>query len=619
MAKKIVSGNDAVGLGALRAGVKVVSGYPGTPSSEVIIGLLKRKDLDGTYVEWSVNEKVALEVAAGAAWAGKRSLVTMKMSGLNVAFDALASIAYSGCKGGMVIYVCDDPGVSAGMPEQDVRGFAQMADMPMLEPATVQESYDMTILAFELSEKIGGPVFVRSVTNVSQTHSQLEYEERTLPNEAEIVLEKDINKFTKAGAAICMEQHRAVIERLAAAEDYLDSQYNDFKLGEKGGLGIITAGVAGVYLAEALSLVADFGVKRESLTVLNTVATIPAPVKQIKEVIANCSQTLVLEELEPYLERTVLQTAYQMGKILPILGKLDGTYSRINCYDAFTVVKGLEKALNLALPENFYTAASCVSLAAPRPITTCAGCPHRGTYLAVNQAIRKAGYKKDEVMVTGDIGCTILGMNPPFYSIWTEVSMGTSIPLAQGFVKAGLKTPVIATIGDSTFFHGGMPGLVNAIQHNIPVTVIIMDNGWTAMTGMQVNPNTAQEFQGEDWKQLDLETIIPALGVDQFFVVDPYQLTEMTDILTDCMQKPGVKVILARRECAIQTNRRKIKYGKMTVDAEKCTGCKACVSVTGCPALSIVDGNIEIDQNLCNGCGLCTYSCKFSALVREDC
>lgn len=619
MARKIVSGNDAVGLGALRAGVKVVSGYPGTPSSEVIIGLLKRKDLDGTYVEWSVNEKVALEVAAGAAWAGKRSLCTMKMSGLNVAFDALASIAYSGCKGGLVIYVCDDPGVSAGMPEQDVRGFAQMADLPMLEPATVQQSYDMTILAFELSEKIGGPVFVRSVTNVSQTHSQLEYEERVMPSEEEIVLEKDINKFTKAGAAICMEQHRDVIRRLEEAEAYLQGQYDSFSLGKKDGLGIITAGVAGEYLAEALQLLEPYGVDKDNLTVLNTVATIPAPAKQIEQMIANCSQILVLEELEPYLERTVLQTAYQMKKIIPIIGKIDGTFSRINCYDAFTVVKGLEKALSLALPADFYEAANCASLAAPRPITTCAGCPHRGTYLAINQAIRKAGYKKDEVMVTGDIGCTILGMNPPFYSIWTEVSMGTSIPLAQGFVKAGVKTPVIATIGDSTFFHGGIPGLVNAIQHNIPLTVIIMDNGWTAMTGMQVNPNTAQEFQGADWQQLDLEKIIPALGIDQFFVADPYQLTEMTDILVDCMKKPGVKVILARRECAIQTNRRKVKYGKMKLDLAKCTHCKACISVTGCPALSIVDGKIEIDQNLCNGCGLCTYNCKFDALTREDC
>lgn len=618
MVKKIVSGNDAVALGALRAGVKVVSGYPGTPSSEVIIGLLKRKDLAGTYVEWSTNEKVALEVAAGAAWAGKRSLCTMKMSGLNVAFDALASIAYSGCKGGMVIYVCDDPGVSAGMPEQDVRGFAQMADLPMLEPATVQQSYDMTLLAFELSEKIGGPVFVRSVTNVSQTHSQLEYEERMLPNEDEIVLEKDINKFTKAGAAICMEQHRAVIQRLADAEEYLQSQYKQFTLGQKDGLGIITVGVAGEFLAEALRLLAPYGVEKETLTILNAAATIPAPMKQIQEVVGNCSKILVLEELEPYLERQVLQIAYQMGKLLPIFGKLDGTFSRINCYDAFTVVKGLEKALNLSLPADFYQVADCSALAAPRPITTCAGCPHRGTYLAINQAIRKSGYKKNEVMVTGDIGCTILGMNPPFYSIWTEVSMGTSIPLAQGYVEAGIKTPVIATIGDSTFFHAGIPGLVNAIQHNVPLTVIIMDNGWTAMTGMQVNPNTAQEFQGSDWRQLDLEKIIPALGVDQFFVADPYRLPEMTEILQKCMQQPGVKVILARRECAIQSNRRKIKYGKMRLDLEKCTNCKACVSVTGCPALSIVEDKIVIDHSLCNSCGLCTYSCKFSALTRED-
>lgn len=256
-------------------------------------------------------------------------------------------------------------------------------------------------------------------------------------------------------------------------------------------------------------------------------------------------------------------------------------------------------------------------LATPRPITVCAGCPHRGTYLAIEAAIEKAGYAKDDVMVTGDIGCTILGMNPPFDLLWNEVSMGSSVGLAQGYVHAGLKTPVIATIGDSTFFHGGIPGLINAIQHRVPLTLVVMDNGWTAMTGMQVNPGTDEAFQ-ERGRRIDLERAIRGLGVERLFVVDPYDLTETTNTLAECLKHSAdVSVVLARRECAIQAARRGVRHGTTTVDPETCVLCKQCLRVTGCPALSLGESSIRIDSSLCNGCGLCVSFCPTVAIVNS--
>jgi indolepyruvate ferredoxin oxidoreductase, alpha subunit len=252
---------------------------------------------------------------------------------------------------------------------------------------------------------------------------------------------------------------------------------------------------------------------------------------------------------------------------------------------------------------------------APRPITVCAGCPHRGTYLAIDAAIRNAGLSASDVMVTGDIGCTILGMNPPFDLLWNEVSMGTSISLAQGYVHAGLETPVIATVGDSTFFHGGIPGLVNAIQHGVSLTLVVMDNGWTSMTGMQVNPGTAKDAQ-PNGRRVDIEAVIRGLGPDRLDVVDPYDLDAMTAAIADGLKTSGVKVVLARRECAIQAKRRGIVIGRASVNAEKCVLCKRCLKITGCPALAIsADGaSMTIDPSLCNGCGLCTRFCPTGAL-----
>ncbi|MDQ0204783.1 thiamine pyrophosphate-dependent enzyme [Pectinatus haikarae] len=619
MTKKLISGNEAVAYGALAAGVKTVAGYPGTPSTEMIDSLLKM-DIEGTHVEWSTNEKVAFEVAAGGALLGYRTMCAMKMTGVNVAYDSLISIAYSGCTGGLVVYVVDDPGVSAGMSEQDSRGFALLSDMPVLEPSNLQESYDMAKYAFELAEAIQGPVFLRSVTSISQSHGLVEIEERILPETDHPLFEHNMEKYTKAGAVICMNQHKALIERLDAAGKYIaESSLNSLCLKTSKGVGVISVGVGNSYIDEAFDILEENQIKTDDISVLKLHNTLPYPDDEINAVLKHCTRVLVAEELEPYLENRVYLNAYKLGVKVDILGKNDGTYSRIGYYDADNLVNGICKLLNTALPalpENTDTAPE--KKCAARPITVCAGCPHRGTYISIQNAISKLKMKKSEVVVTGDIGCTILGTTPPFNALWTEVSMGASIPLAQGLVYGGTKNPVLATIGDSTFFHAGMAGLVNALQHNANLTVIIMDNGWTSMTGMQINPGTAQDFQLGSWKQLDLKKVVEGLGVEDFHVIDPYDLDTTARAIAESMQYQGVSVILARRECAIQSNRRKIKYSAIKLDLEKCVNCKQCINITGCPAIAFADNTISIDYAQCNGCGICTQVCKFDALVKEQ-
>jgi len=615
-----VTGNEALVLGALRAGVRVVTGYPGTPSSGALGSLLKM-DLKDRHVEWSVNEKVAFEIASGAAWAGQRALCAMKMSGVNVALDSLISIAYSGCNGGLVVYVADDPGTSAGMCEQDSRGFALMSDLPMLEPTSVSDAYWLTQVAFDISERVGTPVFVRLVAALANSYAAVDVEEPVPPPTREAILERDIAKYTKAGAAICTAQHRNVIARLEEAGQIINEmKLNELQLSENpGGLGVVASGVASSYLEEGFQIAARFGFERDNVSVLRVVATNPFPVADVQALLRHCGTLLVLEELEPYLERSIYVEVHRVGFDGQIIGKLDGLFSRIGEYDVSHVVRGLDRALDLSVPEDlFQSNLQPESLSAERPITCCAGCPHRGTYMAINQALKRLKLRKDEVMVTGDIGCTILGMNPPFYTVWNEVSMGASISLAQGYVHAGVRTPVIATIGDSTFFHGGIPGLINAIQHQIPLTLIIMDNGWTAMTGMQVNPGTGEASQPTGNRRIDIAQLIPVLGVEHFFVIDPFDLDESAAAIEKALMLPGVKVVLSRQECAIQAQRRGLNAGRVRVIPDNCTLCKQCITITGCPAIEISEESIVIDPVLCYGCGLCAQVCRFEAIVEDN-
>lgn len=618
MTLRLLTGNEALGLGAVHAGAKVVTGYPGTPSTGAIESLLLL-DPPGVHVEWSTNEKVAFEIASGAAWAGQRALCTMKMSGVNVAYDSITSIAYSGVVGGLVIYVADDPGVSAGMCEQDTRGFAVMSDLPLLDAASVEDAYRLVKIAFDLSERIGTPVFVRLVTSISSSFAPVEVDDDPAgPEDRLAQLIRDINRFTKAGSLICQTQHRDLIKRLAQAGDAIrELGLNTLELREAaGGLGIIACGVVAAFLGEAFEMAAPHGFDPATVSLLTLRAVHPFPAAEARALLEHCDKILVLEELEPIVERGLYVEAQKMGWRGQILGKEKGLYERVGEYGLRQILSGLAVALpDLKLPADLLQGNSeAEKLAAARPITVCAGCPHRGVFMSINQAVRKAGYKKDDVMVTGDIGCTILGMNPPFNTVWNEVSMGASIPLAQGYVYAGVKTPVIATIGDSTFFHAGIAGLVNAVQHQAPVTVIILDNGWTSMTGMQANPGTEASRQPGTGRTVDIAKIVEGIGVDFFAEVDPFDQDQTTAAILNALKRPGVKVILARQECAMPARRRGKRAGEVRVITENCNACKLCIIQTGCPAISLGDGTVIIDPEVCYGCNLCGAVCNRDAI-----
>ena len=619
--KKLLTGNEAIAEGIIESGVGIVCGYPGTPSTEVIQTLLPQaKDL-GIHIEWSVNEKVAFEIAAGVAWTGKRALVTMKMSGVNVAADSLASIAYSGCAGGLVIFVADDPGANAGMPEEDSRHYAKSMVVPMLDLASQQECLDYIKLAFEISEKIGGPFFLRSTTDISHVASDVEVGKSLNIEKREAHFERDIVKYTKAASAWCMAQHQDALNRLAEASKIIDSyitesgiKINETHFEDDSKCGVIYAGAVEGNFKEAL--------KRYNLKLswLKIGMVHPLPEERIKEFLEKVDRVLILEELDPLIEAEIMRIAFLINRKIEILGKYDKTLSLTRNYSFKKIKNALEVLLKTKLEseQDSKILEKVKELEVKRPTSFCIGCPHRGTYFALNKAIKNLKYKKDEIIITGDIGCTILGMNKPFESCWTEVAMGASIGLAQGFKWAGIKKPVIATIGDSTFFHAGIPPLINAVYQKVPLTVVILDNGWTAMTGFEENPGTIP-LNETDTTWVDIVKICQGCGVEEVNIIDPYETKQAIDIIMKSIKHQGVSVVVSRRECALQAKRRKVKLPKRKVNIDKCTGCRICLNYLSCPAMVFhpkEDNNrafMEI-TSACFGCGLCEYTCPEGAI-----
>jgi len=636
---RLLSGNQAIAYAALEEGVALVTGYPGTPSTEALTEIehLARRGEPSPYVEWSVNEKVAFELAAGAAWAGKRALVTMKMSGANVALDAIIGVAHSGVTGGLVVYVADDPGVEAGMPEQDSRLLAQLCGLPLLDPSDPAAAYRLTRYAFGLSERIGLPVLLRSVTSVAHARAPVDSTMRWRPLDRPAAFSRDISRYTKAGSLICLLQHRENLARLAKAEEAFRADgINTLTAGSvagPGGFGVIGAGVVNAYLAEALAEREAAGQPVPAGLYLE--AVLPLEEGKVRELLHSCRTVTVFEELEPVVEREVRSLATRLGWQGRILGKLDGVLPRVGRYTRREILAGLA-ALDapaaaqgaapwtVAAPEAPLARASTPSSNTPpsvmvkHPITFCAGCPHRGTYLALNRALKALKLPKEEVVVTGDIGCTILGMNAPISSCWTELAMGSSLGLAQGFQRAGLREPLVATIGDSTFFHAGIPALVNAVQHATPLVLIILDNGWTSMTGFQVNPGSDVGFQAAGSRRVSIEAVVRAMGVDFLERLDPFDQPAAIEVMKNAIQAAGVRVVIAQRECALTVARRVKERELYRIDAGICTFCRACLRETGCPALHMTrtgdKEHMAIDEGLCTGCGLCATCCKFDAI-----
>ncbi|MGC9316677.1 MAG: indolepyruvate ferredoxin oxidoreductase subunit alpha [Armatimonadota bacterium] len=572
----LLSGNEAIARGAWEAGVRLGSGYPGTPSSEILPAL---RDLGGVYVEWSVNEKVALEVAAGASIAGARALVTMKHVGLNVAADPLFTLSYTGVGGGLVIVTADDPSMHSSQNEQDNRNYARAAKVPMLQPADSQEARDLTMVGFELSERFDVPVLVRPVTRICHSDGLVRVGERR-EREPTGELEPYPEKYVMIPAH-ARRRRVAMAERtrklLAFAEE---TDLNREEMGDRS-LGIIAAGVAYQYAREAF---ADASFFRLGLVW-------PLPADRIRAFAERVDRLYVVEELDPYLTEQVLAMGVEVEPV----------------EDRFRIgelTPGRVREMITGEPPPATTPDDDLP---PRPPTLCAGCPHRSVFVAL---------RKLKAYVTGDIGCYTLGTLPPLEALHTCLCMGAGIGEAHGIQKIrGHEAPVVAVIGDSTFTHSGITGLVN-IAYNAGVsTVVILDNRTTAMTGGQVHPGVGETLSGMPGRALDFESLARAIGIEDVRVVDPYDMAATEKALREAMTSAEPSVVIARRECVLTARR---KRPAPELDAEACIRCGQCIRL-GCPALSAVDDGGErplpqIDPALCTGCLMCVQVCPVDAL-----
>lgn len=574
--KKLMLGNEAVARGAYEAGVKVAAAYPGTPSTEITENIAK---YDEVYSEWSPNEKVALEVAIGSSIAGGRAICAMKHVGLNVAADPLFTVSYTGVNAGLVIMVADDPGMHSSQNEQDSRMYAKSSKVPMLEPSDSQECKDFVKQAFEISEKFDTPVIVRLSTRISHSQSIVEL------NDREDVSLKEYKKYPGKYVmmpAMARKRHVVVEKRLDDLGKFANTtDLNRIEWGSKD-IGVITGGIAYQYAREA------FG----DVSYLKLGMVYPLPDKLIEDFSKQVKTLYVIEELEPFIEDHVRKMEIKViGKdLLPVMGE----------YSA-NLIK--EKVLGQRIEEKKISDTGIPV----RPPVMCPGCPHRGTYYVLNRL---------KLTVSGDIGCYTLGALPPTQAMDTCICMGASIGAAHGMEKArgrefGGKT--VAILGDSTFIHSGITGLIDVVYNKGNSTVIILDNSITGMTGHQHNPATGFTIKGEPTKQVDLEKLCHAVGVDRVRIEDPFNLKEFEKILKEEIEADEPSVIIAQRPCALLKN---VKHeGSHRINQEKCKKCRMCLKL-GCPAIVDMGDHIEIDEALCVGCGLCSKVCNFDAIEK---
>ncbi|MCI9064687.1 MAG: indolepyruvate ferredoxin oxidoreductase subunit alpha [Lachnospiraceae bacterium] len=574
--KTLMLGNEAVARGLYEAGCSFVSSYPGTPSTEITECVAKYEEV---YAEWAPNEKVALEAALGASLRGKRSFCAMKHVGLNVAADPLFTISYTGVNAGLVIGVADDAGMHSSQNEQDSRHYARAAKVPMLEPSDSAEGLAFAKLAYELSEEFDTPVFIKMCTRVSHSQSVVETGERVLPGQKPY--EKNPAKYIMM-PAYAKKKHPVVEERTKALSAWAEkAEINRIEPGEDHSTGIITSSTCYQYVKEALG---------DTYPVLKLGMIWPMPEKKIIDFAASVDRLVVVEELDSFIE------AHCRNLGLAVAGK-----------ELFTEIGELSQNMVKEKLGGSAPAGASIGEEIPaRPPVMCAGCPHRSLFYVL---------KKLNLTVLGDIGCYTLGAVAPLNAIDTTICMGASVSGLHGFVKAGDEENAertVAVIGDSTFIHSGVTGLINIAYNESNSTVIILDNSITGMTGHQQNPTTGYNLKGDPCTKIDLESLCRAVGIKRVRVVDPYDMENCQTVIKEELAAKEPSVIISRRPCAL------LKYvkhpGPICADTEKCKGCKACMNI-GCPAISMEDGKVKIDETLCVGCGVCRQLCKFGALV----
>ncbi len=572
--KQLMLGNEAVARGLYEAGCSFVSSYPGTPSTEITEAIAKYPEV---YAEWAPNEKVAMEAAFGASLAGRRSFCGMKHVGLNVAADPLFTISYTGVNAGMVIGVADDAGMHSSQNEQDSRHYAMASKLPMLEPSDSAEALAFTKLAYEISESFDTPVLMKMCTRVSHSQSVVEPGERV---EITKPYQKNPAKYIMMPGN-AKRRHPVVEERTAKLTAYAEScPLNRQEEGSDLSMGIITSSTSYQYVKEVCG---------DTYPVMKLGMIWPLPVESIKAFAAKVEKLLIVEELDGFIE------AHCRSLGIDCVGK--SQFSCIGELSQNLVAEKLQKAV-----ENGIALSEAIP---PRPPVMCAGCPHRGLFYTL---------QKNKLTVLGDIGCYTLGAVAPLNAVDSVICMGASVSGLHGFTKSqngAADNKTVAVIGDSTFMHSGITGLVNMAYNESCGTVIIVDNSITGMTGHQQNPTTGFNLKGDPCAKIDLETLCRAVGIRRVRVVDPYDLAQCDAAIKEELAAAEPSVIISRRPCAL------LKYVKhkapLVVDSAKCVGCKACMKI-GCPAISIVDGKAKVDATLCVGCGVCQQLCKLGAL-----